>query len=51
MLAGPNWQGPVPKGISQVFRSSTKSGLVRPRVFLDDTEEDRRAIQPVLRQT
>ena len=45
LLAGPNWQGEVPKGITQVFRSSTNSGFVGPRVFLDDTAEDRRAIQ------
>ncbi|HZE52366.1 MAG TPA: DUF1254 domain-containing protein [Bradyrhizobium sp.] len=49
MLVGPNWQGQVPKGISQVFRSSTNSGLVGPRIFMDDTADDRQAIQPVLR--
>jgi hypothetical protein len=29
---------------------STGSGVVGPRVFMDDTLEDRQAIQPVLRQ-
>jgi hypothetical protein len=50
LLVGPNWQGEVPKGISQVFRASTNTGLVGPRVFMDDTPEDRQAIQPVLQQ-
>jgi hypothetical protein len=50
LLAGPNWHGDVPKGITQVFRASTNTGLAGPRVFLDDTTEDRQAIQGVLRQ-
>jgi hypothetical protein len=50
LIVGPNWQGDVPKGISKVFRASTNSGFVAPRVFMDDTAEDRPAIQPVLRQ-
>jgi hypothetical protein len=50
MLVGPNWQGEAPKGIAQVFRSSTATGFIGPRLFLDDTDEDRRAIQPVIRQ-
>ncbi len=50
LLVGPNWQGEVPKGISKVFRASTNSGQVIPRVFLDDTPEDKRAIQGVLQQ-
>ncbi len=49
MLVGPNWQGEVPKGITQVFRASTNSAFVGPRLFMDDTAEDRRAIQPALR--
>lgn len=48
LLAGPGWQGEVPKGITAVFRSPTNSGLAAPRVFMDDTAEDRRAIQPSL---
>jgi len=50
LLVGPNWQGEVPKGISKVFRASTNSGNVIPRVFQDDTPEDKRAIQGVLQQ-
>ena len=50
LLAGPDWQGEVPKGITRVFRSSTNTGFIAPRVFMDDTSADREAIQPVLRQ-
>ena len=50
LLIGPGWQGDVPKGITQVFRSSTNTGFVVPRVFQDDTLEDKRAVQSVLRQ-
>ncbi len=50
LLAGPGWRGATPKGITQVFRSSTNTGFIAPRIFLDDTPEDRQAIQPLLRQ-
>jgi len=49
MLAGPDWKGDVPNGIIKVFQSSTNSGMVAPRIFMDDTKEDRDAIQPVLK--
>ena len=29
LLAGPNWQGEVPAGITEVFRSSTNTGVHR----------------------
>ena len=48
LLVSPNWQDDVPKGITRVFRASTRTGLVAPRVFQDDTPEDKRAIQRVL---
>jgi hypothetical protein len=50
MLVGPDWHGEVPKGITKVFRSSTNTGFVAPRVFQDDTPEDKRAVQSVLQQ-
>jgi hypothetical protein len=50
LLVGPDWRGEVPKGITKVFRSSTNTGFVVPRVFKDDTPEDTRAVQPVLRE-
>ncbi len=48
LFAGPNWHGQVPKGIRQVFRSSTNVGSFIPRVFMDDTPEDRLAVQSVI---
>ncbi len=48
LLVGPHWQGEVPKGITKVFRAATNSGNVVPRVFQDDTPEDKRAVQGVL---
>jgi len=48
LLVGPNWKGEVPKGIAKVFSSTTNTGFVAPRVFQDDTPEDKRAVQPLL---
>jgi hypothetical protein len=48
LLVGPNWSGEVPKGITRVFRSTTNSGVVIPRVFQGDTPEDKKAVQTVL---
>ena len=50
LLVGPNWEGEVPEGITAVLRSSTELGFAAPRVFLNDTAEDRVAIQPVVNQ-
>lgn len=50
LLVGPNWKGEAPQGITKVFRSSTNTGLAGPRVFQDDTAEDKKAIQTVLPQ-
>jgi len=50
LLVGPDWRGEVPQGITRVFRASTSTGNVIPRVFMDDTKEDRAAIQPVLQE-
>ena len=50
LLIGPNWKGAVPKGITKVFRSPTNTGFAGPRVFQDDTPEDKKAIQGVLTQ-
>ena len=48
LLAGPDWHGDGPKGITRVFRCPTHSGFVIPRVFQDDTPQDKQAIQAVL---
>lgn len=50
LLVGPDWEGETPEGINAVFRSQTNLGAVFPRVFMDDTEEDRAAIQPLIDQ-
>jgi hypothetical protein len=50
LLVGRDWTGDVPKGITQVFQCPTDTGCVIPRVFQDDSSEDRKAIQSVLRQ-
>src|SRR5262249_4044752 len=48
LLAGPRWDGEVPRGIAGVFRSSTATGLVAPRVFQDESPEDNNAAQRAL---
>ncbi len=48
LLVGPRWNGEVPKGITRVFRASSNTGLVAPRIFQDDTPQDKQAIQGVL---
>ena len=50
LLAGPDWKGDVPKGIARVFRSPTNVGFMIPRVFREDTDADRQAVQPLVRQ-
>ena len=50
LLAGPNWNGDIPKGITKAFRASTNTGYVIPRVFQDDTPEDNKAVQTVTQQ-
>ena len=50
LLVGPNWDGEVSKRITRVFRSPTNTGFIAPRIFMDDTAEDRKAIQPLLQQ-
>lgn len=50
LLVGPTWQGSVPAGISEVIRSPTELANAIPRVFLDDTAEDRVAIRRVINQ-
>jgi hypothetical protein len=51
LVVGPDWKGQTPAGINAVVRSSTNLAFAVPRVFMDDTAEDRKAIQPVLSET
>ncbi len=50
LLAGPRWQGDVPSGIAAVIRSPTELANTIPRVFMNDTAEDRAAIRPLINQ-
>ncbi|MGW5194791.1 DUF1254 domain-containing protein [Kribbella sp. NPDC004138] len=50
LLVGPSWDGDVPEGIVQVHRSPTTLANAIPRVFMDDTDDDRAAIQPLINQ-
>ncbi len=50
MIVGPNWKGDTPRGIKAVLRSSTSVVAAAPRVFMDDTPEDHKAIQLALSQ-
>ncbi|MEU8901353.1 DUF1254 domain-containing protein [Nocardia sp. NPDC048505] len=50
LLAGPKWDQDTPKGIDGVIRCPTTIANAIPRVFMDDTPEDRAAIQAVINQ-
>lgn len=50
LIVGPTWQGEKTAGIEAVIRSSTSVANAIPRVFMDDTSEDRTAIQPLINQ-
>lgn len=50
LMVGPHWSGKAPNGVSGTFRSSTELAAFCPRVLLNDTEQDRQAIQPILNQ-
>jgi len=50
LLTLESWDGRVPDGIAGVFRFDTRIAVCIPRVFMDDTDSDRAAIQPVINQ-
>src|SRR4051794_6217908 len=50
LMVGPDWKGAIPDGITAVFRSKTQTGFVVPRVFQEDTPEDKNAVQSVINQ-
>ncbi len=50
LIVGPDWKGATPAGISGVVRSSTNFAATMPRIFLNDTPEDKAAIQLALNQ-
>ena len=50
LLAPVGWDGEIPDGIAGMFRFDTRISVCIPRVFMDDTDEDRVAIQPLINQ-
>jgi hypothetical protein len=50
LLVGPRWSGLKPDGITDVIRFSSSLGNAIPRIFQDDTPEDKKAIQPLVNQ-
>jgi len=50
LLVGPDWKGETPKGVTAVIRSSTELANIIPRLFMDDTNKDRKAIKTVVNQ-
>ncbi|WP_449433436.1 DUF1254 domain-containing protein [Pseudomonas putida] len=50
LLVGPNWKGEKPEGVEAVLRSPTALANAIPRIFMDDTQADRAAIQEKLNQ-
>ena len=48
LLAHTSWDGNIPDGVAGVFRYDTRDGVVIPRVFMDDTAQDREAIAPIV---
>ncbi|KQP01951.1 hypothetical protein ASF30_05200 [Leifsonia sp. Leaf264] len=47
-VVGPNWNGEIPDGITGVFRSPTALAAFCPRVFIEDTAEDRAAVAALI---
>jgi len=50
LLVGPDWNGQAPPGITGVLRSSTNLVAVFPRIFVDDTPEDKKVAQALISQ-
>jgi hypothetical protein len=50
LVVGPKWKGEKPADVVAVVRSSTRMAFGIPRIFLDDTPEDHKAIQSVISQ-
>src|SRR5262245_6172030 len=50
LLVGPRWNGLKPAGITDIIRCPTSLANAIPRVFQDDTAEDKKAIQSVINQ-
>jgi hypothetical protein len=49
-LVSPGYKGKIPEGVTAVLESPSSLTNVIPRVFMNDTAEDRKAVQPLLNQ-
>lgn len=50
LIVGPNWKGEIPEGFTKVIKANTEMSFIAPRIFLNDTDEDRAALQPLVNQ-
>jgi hypothetical protein len=50
LLVGPDWKGEKPAGVEAIIRSRTALANAVPRVFMNDTPEDKDAIQSIIDQ-
>lgn len=50
LLVGPKWNGRKPSGVTDIVRCPTALANVIPRIFQDDTPEDKSAIQSAVNQ-
>ncbi|MFG2824605.1 DUF1254 domain-containing protein [Kitasatospora sp. NPDC048365] len=50
LLAPDDWEGEVPEGIADVLRYDTRIAACIPRTFMNDTDEDRAALRPLIDQ-
>lgn len=50
LLVGPKWNGRKPAGITDIVRCPTSLANSIPRIFQDDTPEDKKAIQSAINQ-
>ncbi|MBK0370057.1 DUF1254 domain-containing protein [Flavobacterium agrisoli] len=50
MFVGPDWKGEKPAGVEAVYKSPTNIGAIFPRVFMDDTPQDKKDIQKLINQ-
>jgi len=50
MLVGPNWKGEKPQDVVDVIHSTTELVNIIPRVFMDDTDEDRKIVKSIVNE-
>lgn len=48
LIAGPNWNGTSPSGITGIFRCPSNTAMFVPRVYQDDTDADRASVQDLI---